>query len=1078
MSPRGRSSSMWRIARCVASPMFLRCAGILRLGSLRFRRSLRADVSGRLRLAGIWVGFGRGQTRAGWCCSHIIELSPWSEPGRDFDSNEGVRIFTVKRVSGSFLRTKQQSVRTRSSRSRIAHAAASLAVLAGTVFPAAPGVWAQATPSTQATEAELAASKLPLCQPQVIHNRRIPKDSILARMSSHQGDPYDKATVERDFNSLWNTGYFENVRIEGTLTASCVQLVVIVNEKPTVQEIHYNGLNAVTLSDVQERFKKAKVSLVPESQYDETRVARAIAVLKDLLSEHGHQFATITPVIKTIPPASVGITFNIKEGPTVKVGKIAFDGNVNLSDRTLRAAMVNLKPIGIPHSIVLENLFARTFDASKMDEDTERVRQAYRDRGYLNAETSEPTTHVRDAGGLNPFTLKPSTGKRIDILMPVEEGERYKLGGITFTGVDPREWNVKALRSVFTQKDGEYFNLTTFSKGVKELQKAYGTRGYINMVASPVPHPDEAKKIVNWTIDIDEGKPFYVSRIEFTGNTITRDKVIRRELLLEEGQVYSQQRWELSILRLNQLQYFEPLKAEQDSETRQNTDEGTVDLLLKLKEKGKNSIGVNGGISGNQGAFVGLNYETNNFLGLGETLSAVANIGDLSRNITFGFNEPYLRNKPISLGTEVFDRKFDYNPAKAYAIANNSTANQTNAQNSLLTNYNQSTKGFTVSAGEPLKHLWAAHGVTRVGLTYTLSRASITTFNDNTRNVFQSLAFRSGVEGPNQLNGIVTSTIQPSFSYSSTGGQFPHSGRDFNLSVAIAGAGGNVKYVQPVASMRQFYPMKGLKIDREGRNVLAMKLQLAHINGFGGEVAPPQNRIYGGGESELRGFDVRSASPYTFIPVKVQFNLTNPDGTLVPRDPTQPALGNIQVPLPIYRLVSVGGDTQFSTNLEYRIPIVNQVTFALFTDFGLTGDLQPSQLRQSVAGADVLSSPSYGCPVFVNGACYGGQKVNFPIQLSTVPHTNFVPRMSNGAELQVILPIVNAPFRLFYAYNPLRLYRDLPQQLAVPNETLRSMFPNSGAGLFSYQEAVQFYGAQYQLREPRKTFRLTVGTTF
>ncbi len=120
----------------------------------------------------------------------------------------------------------------------------------------------------------------------------------------------------------------------------------------------------------------------------------------------------------------------------------------------------------------------------------------------------------------------------------------------------------------------------------------------------------------------------------FRATRITRDKVIRRELLLEEGQVYNSQLWELSIMRLNQLNYFEPLKAEQDSESRQNTDDATVDLLLKLKEKGKNSIGLNGGISGLSGSFIGLNYETNNFLGLGETLSVQANIGDLSRNLT------------------------------------------------------------------------------------------------------------------------------------------------------------------------------------------------------------------------------------------------------------------------------------------------------------------------------------------------------------------------------------------------------------------------------------------------------------
>jgi outer membrane protein insertion porin family len=969
-------------------------------------------------------------------------------------------------------------VRTRSSRSRIARtvagAAPFAAILLAAILPAR-AVWAQAdaAAATSATQA--------LCQPQAIGNRRIPKDSILARMASHQGDPYDPATVERDFNAIWNTGFFENVRIERVDTPACIQLVVYVLEKPTIRTIDYTGLNSVTQSDVDERYKKAKVGLTVESQYDPTRVKRAEDVLKDLLSEHGHQFATIKTEVKTIPPSSVGITFRIKEGPTVKVGKIAFEGNYNLSDRILRNAMVNTKPVGIPHSIILENLFARTFDASKLDEDTERVRQAYRERGYFMAETSDPTTHVRDEGGLNWFTLRPSTGKRIDILMPVDEGDRYRLGGINFTGVDPRQWNLRALRATFAEKDGDWFNSTLFSKGLKDLQKAFGAQGYINMVAAPVPRRDDAKKLVYLDIDITEGKRFYVSRIEFSGNTVTRDKVIRRELLLEEGQVYSQQRWDLSILRLNQLGYFDTLKTEDDTETRQNEEDGTVDLLLKLKEKGKNSIGVNGGLSGLSGAFIGLNYQTNNFLGLGETLSANANVGDLSRNLTFGFNEPYLRNKPISVGAQVFDRKSDYNPAKAYSLANGVTANVSTAQASLLTNYNTATTGFTASISEPLKHLWAGRGVTRVGVTYALSKSAVTTFNDNTRNIFQSLAFRSGVQGLNQLDGIVTSTIAPDFSYSSLSNPVgPHSGRDFNVSVQIAGAGGNVKYIQPVASFRQFYPMKGLRIDNEGRNVLGMRIQLAHINGFGGQVAPPTNRIYGGGENDVRGFDIRASSPYTFVPVKVQFNLTNPDGTLVPRDPTNPSLGNIQIPLPIYRLAAVGGDTQLTSNIEYRIPIIDQVTFSLFTDFGLTGNLEHGQLLQSAAGTSVLASPLYGCPTFVNGSCFGGREVPAFSQriLNSVPGTDWVPRMSSGAEIQVIMPVINAPFRLYFAYNPLRLYKQLPQQLALDNASFRSLFPDSGAGEYSYEEALQLYGASYQLREPRKTIRLTVSTTF
>jgi outer membrane protein insertion porin family len=967
---------------------------------------------------------------------------------------------------------------TRSRRSRIAYAAYifAFAVVAATTLPAQVSPSASRPLSSQGVET--------LCQPQVIGNRRIPKESVLARLYSRQNDLYDPLVVERDFNSLWNTGYFDDVRIERVDSPKCVQLIIYVKEKPTIREINYKGLSSVTQSDIVDRFKKAKVSLSVESQYDPTKIKRAEVVLRDLLAEHGHQFATIKTEVKTIPPAAVAITFSIKEGPTVKVGKIAFEGNNSLSDRTLRGAMKNLRPIGIPHSIILENLFARTFDASKLDEDTERVRQAYRDRGYFKALTSEPTTHVRDAGGVNWLTLHPSKGKRIDILMPVEEGDRYKLGGVTFKG-NTHVPNVKVLRAQFAQKDGEYFNATLFGKGLDQLRKAYGELGYINFVGTPVPRIDEAKKLIYLDIDIDEGKPFYVSRIEFTGNTITRDKVIRRELLLEEGQVYNSRLWELSILRLNQLNYFEVLKADQDSESRQNTDDGTVDLLLKLKEKGKNSIGLNGGISGLSGTFVGLNYETNNFLGLGETLSVVANIGDLSRNLSFGFTEPYLRDKPISLGAQVFASKYDFNPSKSQSPTGATPGNLTTAQQSLLTNYNQSTTGLTISASEPLRHLFSRTGVTRIGLSYSLSRSSVTTFNQNTTNVFQSLAFRSGVAGQNQLSGIITSVVTPSFTFSSLDRAVgPHRGKDFNVSMQVAGVGGNVKYISPIASYRQFFPMKGLKVNGEGHNVLGYRLQLAHTSGFGGEVAPPTHRLYQGGESDIRGFDPRSISPYTFIPNKVQFILTNPDGTSVPRDPTNPPLGPIQIPLPIYRIVSIGGDTAFTANLEYRIPIVNQVTFAFFTDFGLDFDAQHGQLRQSTAGQSLLNGAQYGCPTIVNGACFGGTSVKFPDLLAIVPGTNFVPRMSNGAELQVILPVVNAPFRIYYAYNPLRLYKDIPQKLAVPNSgpdnvnVFKGYFPDTGSGQFSYQEALQFYGADYILREPRKTFRLTVSTTF
>jgi outer membrane protein insertion porin family len=939
--------------------------------------------------------------------------------------------------------------------------------------------------------AVLTAGMAPAQTPQTIYqihvigNRRIPRETILARLFTHDGDVYDPVSVERDFNSLWNTSYFEDLRIEREDTEKGVILNIFVRERPTIREINYKGLNSITESDILDRFKKEKVGLSVDGQYDPTRIKQAETVIKEMEAEHGHQFATIKTDVKTIPPASVQVNFNVKEGPVVKVGKIKFTGNEHLSALYLRRSMKNLKPIGIPYSIIFEDLFPQTYDSSKLEEDTERVRQAFRDKGYANAAVETPKTQIRDEGGLNWFTFRPSKGKRIDILMPIEEGDRYRLSGVTFTG-NQHINNVRALRAQFPVKDGDWFNATLVGKGLDNLKKAYGSLGYINFGAIPKLSYDEQKKTVSMSIDIDEGKQFYVSRIEFQGNSITRDRVIRRELLLDEGSVYNSQLWEYSLLRLNQLEYFEPLKVDQDSEAHQDPDNGTVDLLLKVKEKGKNSIGLNGGVSGLSGAFIGLNYQTNNFLGLGETLSLQANLGSISRQFLFGFTQPYIRNRPINVGFQVFNQKQDYNAAKNYQATTGASANLSTAEKSLTQNYNQSSDGFNFSVSYPLKR----HTFQRVGFTYSWTRSDITAFSTASQTFFQTISFRSGIQGSNALAGIINSYISLSYSYNTVGDPLrPRTGKEYTAALQVSGLWGNVRYIEPLVSTTRFIPMHYLIPSANGRNVLGLRAQLGYVAGYSGDVAPPNNRFYSGGENELRGFDVRSATPYGYVPTRVNFQLTNPDGSCVPRDPTNPEDNQcIQVPLPVYGVASIGGDTNFTANAEYRIPIVGPFTFKLFDDFGIDTIVNKNQLKQSPEGFASLTAPLYGCPVYNNGSCQGGipgSEIGFQKNIHPISGTDFVPRMSTGAELSVILPIVNAPFRLYYAWNPLRLYEtpycDLyggKQGSCSAQLITRALFPPGGAGDYTYQEAIQSYGSRYVFREPRKTFRLTISTTF
>jgi outer membrane protein insertion porin family len=924
-------------------------------------------------------------------------------------------------------------------------------------------------------------------QIRVIGNRRIPKETILARLFTHAGDTYDPVSVERDFNSLWNTGYFEDLRIEREDTEKGVILNVFVRERPTIREINYKGNNSVSTSDILDRFKKEKVGLSVEGQFDPTKIKRAEAVLREILAEHGHQFATIKTEVKTIPPASVQVNFNIKEGPVVKVGNIHFTGNEHLSSLYLRRSMKNLKPIGIPYSLIFEDLFAKTYDSSKLEEDSERVRQAYRDKGYANAAVEEPQTQIRDEGGLNWFTFRPRKGKRIDILMPLEEGGRYRLGTITFTG-NKAVQNTKALRGTFVIKDGDWFSATAISKGLENLKKSYGQLGYINFGAIPKLTYDDQKKTASLSIDIDEGKQFTVSRIEFEGNTITRDRVIRRELLLEEGQVYNSQLWEYSLLRLNQLEYFDPLKVDQDSEAHQNPEAGTVDLLLKVKEKGKNSIGLNGGVSGLSGAFLGVNYQTNNFLGLGETLSVQGNLGNVSRQFLFGFSQPYVRNRPINVGFQIFNNKQDYNAAKNYAATTGQSVNLSAAQQSLTQNYNQASTGLNFSVSYPLKR----HAFQRLGFTYSLTKSTISAFSTASQTFFQTISFRSGIQGTNALEGIVNSSVSLSYSYNTINNPLrPRTGKEYTAVFQVAGLYGNVRYISPLIAYKSFRSMHFLTPTPNGRNVLGLRAQLGYVQGFGGDVAPPQNRFYTGGEGDLRGFDIRGATPYGYVPNRTTVQLTNPDGSCVPRDPSNPQLNQcIQVPIPVYGIASIGGDTSLTTNAEYRIPIAGPVTFSFFDDFGLDVVTNRGQLKQSPEGFASLTAPLYGCPVYNNGSCQGGipgSEVGFQKDIRPVAGTNVVPRMSLGAELGVIMPVVNAPFRLYFAYNPLRLYeRPYCNSVKLGGKVqscsaeliTRDMFPPGGAGDYTYGEAIQAYGAQNLFREPRKTFRLTVSTTF
>ncbi|MBI1956016.1 MAG: outer membrane protein assembly factor BamA [Acidobacteria bacterium] len=883
-------------------------------------------------------------------------------------------------------------------------------------------------------------------------NRRVPAATLKTRIFTQPGDSYDENALRRDFMALYNSGFFEDIvlRVEDGGTGKIVTFEV--KERPTIRSIEYKGNKSVTQSDILNRFKDRRVGLTVENRFDPTVIKRAEVVLKGLLAERGRQYATVTVETKEIPPSSVALTFVMDEGPKVKVGRVGFEGNKVLSRRKLTRSMKNLRPIGIPYSLILEKLFSKTYDKNKLDEDLERVRAAYQDEGYFRILVKEPKLSTQTTGGgwHIPLLKSGKPGRRVGITIPVLEGERYHLGEMTFQGAALFTQPDQVFRPLFEMQEGDVFDVSKIRKGLENMRKLYGEFGYINFVASPDTQIDDEKHSVSMVFDVEEGKQFAVRRIEFTGNTTTRDKVIRREMLLQEGSLFNSRLWELSLLRLNQLDYFEKLTP-QDANIQPDNRTGIVDIDLKVKEKGKNAIGFTGGVSGLTGSFVGFNYQTNNFMGLGETLSFDAQLGSLQRNILLGFTHPYAFDRPLQIGVTAYSSRYNFNESRQASISAGQNLQPLfdllGSEN--IQNYRQSSIGLTAFASYPLRNYFS-----RVGFTYGYENSKVTTFSNVSQRLFEDMNFR-GLAGTDSLAGIRVSKIVPTYTYNTVDHPLtPSRGTSFFASLELTGLGGNVRMYRPTLDIKAFRPVTG------GGRTFGMHVLASTMSGYGGRVVPPFSRFYAGGESDIRGFDFFTISPIAFIPDTAPVTVLRADGT--PRTTTsldqigQENQSDQTMVIPVNRITFPGGDTKFVANFEYRIPLFGPVSLAAFWDQGVNFAWKKSQLEITEQRLQEFTKafPS----------------VDFQKRLEMQGGTNLKWRASTGLELLVVLPIVNAPFRIYWAYNPLRLRTNISPAPLVD----RAFFPNEA----TFQSAVDAFGSPRPYAEPKSTFRFTIGRTF
>src|ERR1700694_5992690 len=417
----------------------------------------------------------------------------------------------------------------------------------GDASPASPQS-PQAQPANQPKSSSSVTGQPPAGGPagaieriEFLGNRRIRSDTLKARVFSREGDPYNEETLRRDFQALWNTQFFEDVklRVEDSPEGPNHKTVLFeVKERPVIRRIRYDNIHSVSESDILDRFKERKVGLTVESQFDPTRIKKAEVVLKELLGEHGRQFAKVTPQYERIAASNaVILVFKVDEGPKVKVGRIKFTGNHAFSDRKLIRAMRHDRPYSIPLYFWYIPVLSKTYDREKLNEDLEvGCRGLYQDNGYFKASVGEPILENIDTEGFRlgvPLVAGHSHGKAVNITISIEEGERYHMGTLKIVSADPNKalsLKVEALKGAFPLKQGDIFSTEKVRKALESYGKIYGEYGFIDFTPEPDTELDEEKKIINLTLQFDEQKQYFVRRIDFSGNTTTRDKVIRREL--------------------------------------------------------------------------------------------------------------------------------------------------------------------------------------------------------------------------------------------------------------------------------------------------------------------------------------------------------------------------------------------------------------------------------------------------------------------------------------------------------------------------------------------------------------------
>ncbi|WP_215356017.1 outer membrane protein assembly factor BamA [Sphingopyxis soli] len=866
-----------------------------------------------------------------------------------------------------------QNFKRRAQRSALFMAGTMLAwPVAAAAQVAPPTVPASSVPAPSGEAAPTAATIKSI---NIVGNQRLEAQTILSYLRLRVGQNYDRSVLDQTLKDLAATELFKDYQISDDNGALTIQ----VTENPVINRVILEGNKRLKEDKI-----RPEIKLAPRQIFTRSKVRADVARIIELYKRQGRFAATVDPKMVQLDQNRVDVVFEINEGPKSKVRQINIIGNEKFSDGDLKDEMATKE------SGLLTILSSNTsYDPDRLAYDQQKLRLFYLQNGYADFRVISAVAEL--------------TSNKQDFIITyvVEEGERYKFGKVDVKS-DLRDFKPEMLQKLLPMKTGDWYNAKQVEDTVESLSETAGLFGYAFADINPDFRRDPEARTMDITFDVGESPRTYVERIDVNGNTLTHDKVVRREFRLNEGDAFNSFGVKRTENRINSLGYFQE---NLEIERKEGTTPDRIILETNVEEKPTGELSLSAGFSSIESFLLQASIRQRNFRGLGQQLQASVNYSSYSKSIELGFTEPYLFDRNISIGGSVYRRDLN-----SFNFINNDRE----------TTFEQTTTGFQVNVGVPLTEFMSFFG------RYSLNYDDVT--------LDKNLYYFGGQCDPlvagrylcDAIGTRTTSLVGFTLAYDDRDNRLrPTRGQSLSLSQDFAGLGGSVKYVRTRLSGSKHFNLGS-------RFILNISAEGGYIYPFGNAPTPTSDKVrltdrFFLGEPQMRGFDIRGIGPRVIRFTDV--NLADPANPVLNDD-----LGNRN------NLIddALGGRAYYQGRIEMDIPLgtgakelglrpsvfldvgsvwsVKRPTLTTLADFKDPSDgLTKWKCRNSTTGQTTFATLTAGSTTPLYSTCdvANGFSPLPPFEERFYGNT-WMPRVAIGAGVNWNSPF--GPFRIDFAY--------------------------------------------------------------